>query len=188
MRLQLFCWFLFVFLLCLTPMCLVDLLYSSSLPQSVSSLMSSLLFSWLLKRMTRCLSFQASQSVAAKIHLPCRYFTQAVFSSLYYHPYDACTKPRNFSLVRLHSCINFIPIPSGQTISPLSCFWCPFLLHGTTKWAPHASHCHLWLSPLPSGDLCETLPLAPWALNCPNWPWYRLVADLELPWLSSVLV
>lgn len=64
---------------------------------------------------------QASQSVAAKIHLPCRYFTQSFFRSLYCHPYDGCPKLRIFSLLRLHSCINFIPATSGQTIPPLSC-------------------------------------------------------------------
>lgn len=131
--------------------------------------------------------FQASQSVAAKMHLPCRYFAQSFFSILYYHPHDAHGKCMIFSLVSLHSCINLIPILSGWTISPLSCFWCAFLLHGTTKQAPAPlPHTHLCLSPFPSGDLCET-PLGSWAPNCSNWLWYGPVADLELHWFSSGL-
>lgn len=131
--------------------------------------------------------FQASQSVAAKMHHPCRYFAQSFFSILYYHPHDAHGKWMIFSLVSLHSCINLIPILSGWTISPLSCFWCAFLLHGTTKQAPAPlPHTHLCLSPFPSGDLCET-PLGSWAPNCSNWLWYGPVADLELHWFSSGL-
>lgn len=168
MRLQLLCWFLCLYILCLMLMCLVGHLYSSSLPHSVPSLVSSLLFSWLLKRITCCLSFQASQSVvSAKIHLPCRYFTRFFFISLYCHPY-ACAKGRKFSLVRLHSCINLIPF-----LQVKASYLCPASDAPSTSLElqnelPHLSHTHLWLSPLPSGDLCEALPLGPWALNCPN--------------------
>lgn len=84
---------------------------------------------------------QASQSAAAKTHLPCKYFTQSFFRSLYCHSYDGCPKFRIFSLLRLHSYImktSFLPHPptSGQTISPLTCVWCCFLIHKITTWAP----------------------------------------------------
>lgn len=139
---------------------------------------------WSLHSKERLVS---GQSVAAKMHLPCRYFAQSFFSILYYHPHDAHGKCMIFSLVSLHSCINLIPILSGWTIWPLSCFWCAFLLHGTTKQAPAPlPHTHLCLSPFPSGDLCET-PLGSWAPNCSNWLRYGPVADLELHWFSSGL-
>lgn len=113
---------------------------------------------------------QASQSVTAKTHLLCRYFTQSFFRLLYCHPYDGYPRFRIFSLLRLHSCINLSPTASGQTISHL----CPAsnTASSSTKLQnelPYPPHIHLWFLLLPSGDLCLRFTLGPWALNCSNW-------------------